>query len=1338
MKKRAFHLLPLVLALVLIFSALPLNAIAASGDAMTVKVAEVSARPGDTVDVNIELSNNPGIASLVLDVDYDDVLTLTNVRFNTESLAGANTTAKTPYTNPQRLSLASPTTNLTYNGVFATLTFTVSEDAADNYVAKVNVSYDENNVFDFDLNNLPLNVQNGQVNVYHGIPGDINGDRVVNNKDAVLLFRYVAGWDIEVETAALDINGDGSVNNKDAVTLFRYVAGWDVTIGPVVVHTHTMEAVEAKEATCAKEGNVAYWHCTSCGKYFSNANGTAEISLQNTVIPMKEHTVVIDPAVPATYESEGLTAGKHCSVCGTIIEPQEKIEKLVKEEYNITYNYYAYQFDGGAFLEGVEITNPNLPEKATYTKNEGVANLYPARADGYRFIGWFDSTGSNANEVTAIQKGTTGDIELFAHWELVEYTIQFNSPLAPVNSIKYTVDKGATLSNPDWFGYTFIGWTDENGVVVDRIPKGTSGNITLKANWTSIRNQTVPVSNLGEPLITEDTEKGNYLFQYEIGRIENVPLYTIRDFGNRSGITVTESVSESLNVSKTSADTVANMISEATTKSDSWTLSEEWNESTTISEEHSSEVAQEVISASIESHEKTGNWTISSGNGGTTSRTTEHGTSAKISAELEAGVGAGPYSVKAKMGAEEGITTNDSKTNTRNWNTNAGYSQSSKSSGSTSNQSSMSSKVSNRQGQSQTKEHNKMNSSTSSLSQSTTNSREYTSALSYATGNSSTSVKEYTNANAPVGFYRLVAAGTIHVYAVVGYNIATKSYFVYTYNVLDDEVKDFVDYSKSTSNYDDYQNGVLPFEVPYEVNEYIDDVLFTSDGLEVDLDSGHITGYTGEATTVYIPEYIPVDNGDGTSSAIKVTGIDASAFSGNTTIQTVKFNKYITEIPENAFKGCQNLKNIEYTSLTAIGKDAFYGCYSLEEFTVSDSINTLGENAFLGVMSIKVNAINSAVAENAIKSGARKIVLTDMTNDGCLNNRVIDVPNSTDYFELNGLNKEYSQLFINSDAATTVINGFTINDDAGIPIKTGSTTVTLNRVTINASDFAAAFKENAIVSLFGNINLNTKSENALLCKSINLKKASTSVSSKLNVNGNIMICGEITDTNSMLNCTGEIIHIDETTFNNLLDESVAWVLASEVPAGAHIISEKWTYDMTSNVTSNQSSLEGYTLYDTTSEPVYGNWSGYTTTYAKPSSTLDVQTRTTYRYCAFTCPYGCRDPYSTPCDVHGYSPLTWRAIWDTRKGTSLSSKATLAGVTGKYYTYAIDGTKWWFEQDGYSDGQGGTGQPSRTEYRTRTITMKYTYYYTRTESLESYTEIVPAEGISNIQRWVRYV
>ncbi|MBR3474405.1 MAG: hypothetical protein IKH34_05005 [Oscillospiraceae bacterium] len=62
------------------------------------------------------------------------------------------------------------------------------------------------------------------------VPGDINGDGKVNNKDVTRLQRYLKGAAVDVNEAALDVNGDGKVNNKDLTRLQRYVKGADVEI----------------------------------------------------------------------------------------------------------------------------------------------------------------------------------------------------------------------------------------------------------------------------------------------------------------------------------------------------------------------------------------------------------------------------------------------------------------------------------------------------------------------------------------------------------------------------------------------------------------------------------------------------------------------------------------------------------------------------------------------------------------------------------------------------------------------------------------------------------------------------------------------------------------------------------------------------------------------------------------------------------------------------------------------------------------------------------------------------------------------------------------------------
>lgn len=103
---------------------------------------------------------------------------------------------------------------------YTTYTCTVcTESYVDDYVEATGHSY-ENGIC----------TACGESDPNHHIPGDINGDGEVNNKDLTRLFRHLSGYTVDVQQSALDVNGDGSINNKDLTRLFRHLSGYDVMI----------------------------------------------------------------------------------------------------------------------------------------------------------------------------------------------------------------------------------------------------------------------------------------------------------------------------------------------------------------------------------------------------------------------------------------------------------------------------------------------------------------------------------------------------------------------------------------------------------------------------------------------------------------------------------------------------------------------------------------------------------------------------------------------------------------------------------------------------------------------------------------------------------------------------------------------------------------------------------------------------------------------------------------------------------------------------------------------------------------------------------------------------
>ena len=116
------------------------------------------------VAVNVSLKNNPGIASIALDIHYDkSVLSLTNFMYNTEALNGASTVPYNVSAEPPCLSIVNGTSNIEGDITLATLYFDISDNAIGNY--DIVLTYDENNVYDINEENVAFEVINGKLTV---------------------------------------------------------------------------------------------------------------------------------------------------------------------------------------------------------------------------------------------------------------------------------------------------------------------------------------------------------------------------------------------------------------------------------------------------------------------------------------------------------------------------------------------------------------------------------------------------------------------------------------------------------------------------------------------------------------------------------------------------------------------------------------------------------------------------------------------------------------------------------------------------------------------------------------------------------------------------------------------------------------------------------------------------------------------------------------------------------------------------------------------------------------------------------------------------------------------
>lgn len=141
------------------------------------------------------------------------------------------------------------------------------------------------------------------------------------------------------------------------------------------------------------------------------------------------------------------------------------------------------------YLAGVETTMPT--DHITYTIVDEV--ILSAPVASIKFLGWYLDHDATSEQVVKIEKGTTGDIILYAKWEeivvpdvysKVNYVLDGGTN-HPNNADEYLEGVPTMLFHAEKPGYVFLGWSKEEGSnsYINSISEFTTGEITLYANY---------------------------------------------------------------------------------------------------------------------------------------------------------------------------------------------------------------------------------------------------------------------------------------------------------------------------------------------------------------------------------------------------------------------------------------------------------------------------------------------------------------------------------------------------------------------------------------------------------------------------------------------------------------------------------------------------------------------------------------------------------------------------------------------------------------------------------------------------------------------------------------
>ena len=1198
------------LVAIMVLTSLPFSAAyAANTPEAQFAIETIATTPGETIELIASLENASLVKSMAIsDIVYDtDKMALTSVQW----LCDAEIKN---WNSSQGRGVLTFGENTDANGPVLKMTFKIQdivEDSDNSVSCSIIIK-----TMDADENEVPVAIAviPGKVEIRNEIPGDMDSNEKVNSDDAVyLLYHTLFGEEEYPIKQSGDMDGNAKTDSNDAIYLLYHVLFGEEDYPFPSKCVHSLNRFEEKTATCSESGNIEYWTCTKCNKLYEDEAGVKEIKLEDTVVEAKGHTYSAEWSFDQTYHWHASTCehnnlvndkAEHsygndniCDICLAANTPNPT------KPYKITYELYEYnQNTGDSYLPTAYIDNSMNPSYYSSTDSFDVKNPICA---GYKFLGWFTADG---DQVTQIKAGTNKNLTLQARWEEIPYDIVYRLFKTPVEDTieekykTYTARKGLVdMPNPEIYNYIFLGWYTDDGVEVTNIPIGTTGDVALNAFFVSKRNLAKPVANLDDPVILENTDEGIIYFAYELGTIENVPLATLETYENIVGLKQIVSKEYTWSVSNQRGEEITDTISKSTVDSGTWSWSENWSDVLQVSEEWAEEhgmtqtEAKEAIKTTTDGYSNTysegeqvgtnvtdGVTTLNYDSTNTTDlesveTNVEMGVTA--STKVNAGFMKGEWEVSVSGGVNNKNSTETNKhtgTDTTNvdttvtenssyWNDETTKEHSEQLSTSESVTNALSEIISNTKGygKSYAKGGEGSESFDSSTSESSTSSASSTMTFTTAESKTTTTTIEIDADTMKEGSYRLTIGGTMHVFAVVGYDIANKSYFHYTYNVMDDTVKTFFDYSCDNS-FSDHEYSVLPFEIPYFVYEYISSKIAVTEGVRYQTNSttgtAKILKYEGSSTDVLIPTYISAGG-----TAYKVTEISPNAFAGNTSIKTVILSEYIDEIPDKAFKGCTSLEEIS-GFYTKIGDEAFSGCSELNSFSISSTVSEIGEKAFTGVKQINVTVLNAdsaiAIAESRAALGATENeiivdaqVLTQELVNAVVNSGadtvILDISHiisgtmfkieihEITYFELNGGKKTYADLAMVSSAQTTKLSELIINNSSSYSLDVKSEEVLLNAVSVTSTGTSLALScDRAIVSLYKDTRLISNSATAIVCKNATFSSHTVDgVIGTLDVFGNIYVVGEngnvkentcpyfVTVTN------GEIIAIEEDQFD---------------------------------------------------------------------------------------------------------------------------------------------------------------------------------------------------------------
>lgn len=238
---------------------------------------------------------------------------------------------------------------------------------------------------------------------------------------------------------------------------------------------------------CSLSGTFAFFTSSTDNiSYFKTQNYSFKIDSNGGIFKNQEVLVVNGQTVLPTPIKNGYSFIGYGNTNDGNVEYTTNIDNIDKINNKKIYAKWetikykiTYSLNGGTLNDS----------KISYNVEESFSLSQPTRK-GYSFVGWTGSNGSTAQKNVNIPKGTTGNLNYIANWNVINYSISYDLDGGSISSqpSSYNVETDTfSLPQPTKKGYSFVGWTGTDLSSTAKnvtINKGTVGNRSYKAIWS--------------------------------------------------------------------------------------------------------------------------------------------------------------------------------------------------------------------------------------------------------------------------------------------------------------------------------------------------------------------------------------------------------------------------------------------------------------------------------------------------------------------------------------------------------------------------------------------------------------------------------------------------------------------------------------------------------------------------------------------------------------------------------------------------------------------------------------------------------------------------------------